>query len=214
MNDSRCARLAGTVVGLCCLIVSAIPASAQQLSERSVRTLMDYAWNYTPAKFTPPSGKTVFIDKKNKAKMIVPVAKARAVIMAGRLTAHAQICDLPEEQVKNYHSLMLRSQRSKKWTPQQLVYINQLHLTTVMMLVGKLQIVENKGEKSVKVKDGKSNSARTCTVEQKSKVKELITAYVTTGPKINKTKTVPVRTGPKKTIKTTLGNAKAGGKKK
>jgi hypothetical protein len=116
--------------------------------------------------------------------------------MAGRLTAHAQICDLPDDQVKNYHSLMLREQLSKKWTPQQLVYINQLHLTTVMMLVGKLQIVENKGEKTVKVREGKSNTAKTCSAEQKKKVKELITAYVAAGPDIEKSLAAPpVQTG-------------------
>ena len=63
---------------------------------------------------------------------------------------------------------MLRETQSKKWTPQQMVYINQLHLTTVMLLVGKLQVVEGKGDKKVVVKDGKA-AARTCTDEQRKK---------------------------------------------
>ncbi len=165
------------------LAVSASQSAAQELSERSVKTIMNYAWSYTPDKFTPPSGKTVFIDKKNRDKMTIPVDKGREVIKVARLTAHAQICDLREDQVKNYRSLMLREQKSDKWTPQQMVYINQLHLTTVMMLVGKLQIVKNKGDgdKKVVVKDGKA-AAKTCTEEQRKKVKELITTYVSTGP--------------------------------
>ena len=177
---------AGISLSLGAAMLVALPASqtmAQELSERSIKTIMAYAWSYTPDKFTPPNGKTVFIDKQNPKKMMVPIAKGRDVIKVGRLTAHAQICDLREDQVNNYRSLMLREQKSKKWTPQQIVYINQLHLTTVMMLVGKLQIVKNEkdGDKKVVVKEGKA-AAKTCTAEQKKKVKELITAYISSGP--------------------------------
>lgn len=187
MRHGKSAWAWGAVGGFVALCLSGISASAQQISDRSVQTIMDYAWSYTPAKFTPPSGKTVFIDKKNKDKMIVPLAKGREVIMAARLTAHAQICDLPEDQVRNYHSLILRERQSKKWTPQQLIYINQLHLTTVMMLVGKLQIVEKQGQKTVSVKGGKSKP-KTCTPEQRAKVKELIAAYVKAGPDLTAVK--------------------------
>ena len=179
-------KIAGTAIALiggAAMALATATAQAQDLSDRSVKTIMSYAWSYTPAKFTPPNGKTVFIDKKNREKMTVPVAKGREIIKVARLTAHAQICDLTEDQVQNYRSLMTREHRSKKWTPQQLVYINQLHLTTVMMLVGKLQIVEQKGDKKVVVKDGKA-APKTCTAEQRKKIKELITAYVASGPKI------------------------------
>ncbi len=177
---------AGTTVGTigAMLLAAAFTsAHAQELSNQSVKTIMSYAWSYTPDKFTPPSGKTVFIDKKNREKMTVPVDKGREIIKVARLTAHAQICDLSEDQVKNYRSLMLRESRSKKWSPQQLVYINQLHLTTVMMLVGKLQIVEQKGDKKVVVKEGKA-PPKSCTDEQKKKIKELIATYVAAGPKL------------------------------
>lgn len=184
MKQRKGAWALGTVACIACLCVGAMSAAAQQLSDRSVKTIMDYAWSYTPGKFTPPDGKTIFIDKKNKAKMTVPLAKGREIIMTARLTAHAQICDLPDDQVQNYHSLMAREIESKKWTPQQLVYINQLHLTTVMMLVGKLQIVEKEGQKTVSVKQGASKP-KTCTAEQRAKVKELITAYVKSGPKLD-----------------------------
>ncbi len=116
--------VAGNAVGLIgalALILTAASATAQELSDRSVKTIMTYAWSYTPSKFTPPSGKTVFIDKKNREKMIVPVANARQIIKVGRLTAHAQICDLREDQVKNYSSLMLRESRSKKWSTRRAV---------------------------------------------------------------------------------------------
>lgn len=200
MGQARWAWAAGTIVSAAFLIASGCQAAAQQLSERSVKTIMSYAYNYTPEKFTPPSGKTVFIDKTKPKTVVVPIAKAREIIMAGRLTAHAQICDLPEDQVRNYHSLMLREKNSKKWSPQQMVFINQLHLTTVMMLVGKLQIVKKDGKKTVSVKPGKSKVG-TCTAEQREKVKELINAYVKSGPDITptlKTKTGSVPPGKEK----------------
>lgn len=184
MLRSNEAGFAGiSLFGLVLLVSSWAPAQAQELSDRSVKTIMNYAWSYTPGKFTPPNGKTILIDKKNREKMTVPVKKGREVIKVARLTAHAQICNLPEAQVKNYRSLMTREQKSKKWSPQQIVYINQLHLTTVMMLVGKLQVVEQKGDKKVVVKEGKA-AVKTCTDEQRSKIKELITAYVASGPAI------------------------------
>jgi hypothetical protein len=184
MGRGRSAWARAAIFGIACTFVSGIPAAAQQqLSERSVQTIMEYAWIYTPAKFTPPTGNTVFIDKKKRETVVVPIDKAREIIMAGRLTAHAQICDLPEDQVRNYHSLMLREQNSKQWSPQQMVYINQLHLITVMMLVGKLQIVDKDGEKAVSEKQG-AVKAKTCTAEQRDKVKELIEAYVKSGPDI------------------------------
>ena len=183
MRNSYAAGISFGLSAAVFLTLSASQSVAQELSERSVKTIMNYAWSYTPDKFTPPNGKTIFIDKKNREKMTVPVAKGREVIKVARLTAHAQICDLREDQVKNYRSLMLRETKSKQWTEQQIVYINQLHLTTVMMLVGKLQIVKKDGDtdKKVVVKEGKA-AAKTCTAEQKSKVKELITKYVSSGP--------------------------------
>jgi len=190
MGHGRFAWAVGTIVSVTLMIATGCQAAAQQLSERSVRTIMSYAFNYTPEKFTPPSGKTVFIDKSKPKTVVVPIDKAREIIMAGRLTAHAQICDLPEDQVRNYHSLMLREKNSKKWSPQQMVFINQLHLTTVMMLVGKLQIVKKDGKKTVSVAPGKSKVG-TCTTEQREKVKELITAYVKSGPDIAATTKAP-----------------------
>ncbi|MEL6216392.1 MAG: hypothetical protein AAFQ99_12040, partial [Pseudomonadota bacterium] len=109
------------------------PGSAnaqQQLREESVRTFMDYAWALTPAKFTTPNGKSIVIDRNKRDEMTVPVDDARKVILVGRLTAHAQMCELGELQVLNYQSLMRRMRASEKWTDQQLVFINQLHLTT------------------------------------------------------------------------------------
>ncbi|MEQ1713229.1 MAG: hypothetical protein ABL908_17770, partial [Hyphomicrobium sp.] len=59
-----------------------------------------------------------------------------------------------------------------------------LHLTTVMLLTGNIKLVEKDGDKEVLVEDSKK-APPTCSAEQKTKVKELITAYVAAGPKLN-----------------------------
>ncbi len=179
-------------IGIVCAIAVAAgvatSAVAQELSEKSVKTFMNYAWSLVPSQFTPPSGKTIVIDKKKKDEILIPVDAAREVIRVGRLSAHAQICDLKAEQVCNYQSMMRREVDKKSWTEQQLVYISQLHLTTVMMLTGKIKLVEQggdkDGDKEVKVEEKAAPAPPTCSAEQKAKVSEVIYAYIKAGPEL------------------------------
>ncbi len=165
-------------------------ANAQELSEKATLTFMEYAWTLTPERFTKPNGETVLIDKTKRADITIPLDVAREVIRAGRLSAHAQACGLAQEQGENHSSLMRRQVQAKKWTPQQMVYINQLHLTVVMLLTGRIKLVEKADpkdgkpapDKEVVVAEEPEKAAQTCTAEQKEKVKELIAAYVKTGP--------------------------------
>jgi hypothetical protein len=156
-------------------------ANAQELSEKAVRSFMDYAWSLTPQQFSKPDGSTVVIDKKKKDAVMVPIEVARDVIKVGRLSAHAQVCDLRDDQIGNHRAMMRREISKGKWSPQQEVYISQLHLTTVMLLTGKIKLVEKDGDKEVVVDEGKAPQT-TCTEEQRKKVKDLITAYVAASP--------------------------------
>jgi hypothetical protein len=176
----------------------AVSAAAQDISENTVKAFMNYAWSMTPAKFTKPDGKVVEIDKKDREKVEVAVDVAREIIRAGRLTAHAQLCDLAELQVLNYRSLMKREIEKKKWSEQQMIYINQLHLTTVMLLTGKIkEIVEgDSGEKRPVVEDTRAADAKSCTDEQRKKVSELINAYLKTGPAVSLDTAAPVAAAP------------------
>lgn len=160
------------------------PVSAQELSEHAVRSFMEYAWSLTPQQFSKPDGSVIVIDRSKKSEVEVPLDVARRVIMAGRLSAHAQICDLRDEQVQNHRALMRREEATKRWTPQQLVYISQLHLTTLMLMTGRIRLVEQEGDKQVVV-DDKKEPPQTCSAEQKAKVKELIEAYVAASPPPN-----------------------------
>lgn len=173
-------------VALLAAWATAVPAHADQLSEKATRSFMEYAWSLTPEAFTKPDGETIQIDKSKKAEVLVPLDVAREVIRAGRMSAHAQVCELVQEQSDNHNSLMRRHAQSGKWTPQQIVYINQLHLTVVMLLTGRIKLVEKAeggGQKEVVIEEG-STTSQTCTAEQKQKVKELIAAYVKTGPAV------------------------------
>ncbi len=173
------------VIGACAaaatLAGGAHPAAAQELSEKSVRSFMDYAWSLTPQQFSKQDGKVIVIDKKKKEEVMVPMDVAREVIRVGRLSAHAQICNLADHQIINHRSLMKREEEKKTWTDQQIVYINQLHLTTVMLLTGRIRVVEKEGDKEVVVDDGKA-AQKTCTDEERAKVRDTIIAYVESGP--------------------------------
>src|SRR5262245_28771108 len=101
------------------------PVLAQEMSKESVETLMEYAWAITPDRFTKPNGVTVEIDRNNRKAVEVPIETAREVIKTGRLSAHAQVCDLKEEHTNNYRTMMAREAIKRKWSEQQMVYINQ-----------------------------------------------------------------------------------------
>lgn len=175
----------GLIGGIACVMVALFPAQAQELSEKSVRTFMNYAWQLVPSQFTPPNGETILIDKSKRDDVVVPIDVAREVIRVGRLSAHAQICDLKAEQICNYQSLMRRENNKKSWSDQQMVYISQLHLTTVMLLTGKIKLVEKDGDREVVVEESQAPTAATCTDEQKAKVTEVIATYVNAGPDLN-----------------------------
>ena len=164
--------------------VLASPAFAQnkELSDKSVLTLMRYAWGMVPEKFTTPLGKTILVDKSHASESIVPLDIAREVVRVARMSAYAQLCDLPEEQRANYQTLMRREEAKAKWSDQQMLFINQLHLFTVMTLTGKVQLVEKDGDKQVVVQEGKPAKTETCTDTERKKIQDQVMAYVNSAP--------------------------------
>jgi hypothetical protein len=63
-----------------------------------------------------------------------------------------------------------------------MLYINQLHLFTVMTLTGKVQLVEKDGDKQVVVQEGKPVKTESCTDTERKKVQAQIMAYVSSTP--------------------------------
>ena len=155
---------------------------AKELSDKSVLALMRYAWSMVPDKFTTPLGKTIEVDKKKPSESIVPMDTAKEVVRAARLSAYAQMCDLAEEQRANYQTLMRREEAKAKWSDQQMLFINQLHLFTVMTLTGKVQLVEKDGDKQVVVHEGKALKTGSCSDTERKKVQEQIMAFVSANP--------------------------------
>jgi hypothetical protein len=191
-------RMAGTkCIGatIALLGFAAGPALAQdEMSEKAVKTVMEYAWMQLPAQYTTKDGKTIITDKKNKAAAMVPLEEAREIIKVGYRSAHAQICSLKEEQLLNRTSLVRREVEKKKWSDQQMLYIQQLHLTTVMLMTGTVKVVEKVDGKDV-VTDEKPSTVGQCTDDQRAKVKEAIAAYVKTGPAVALTTSPTATTG-------------------
>lgn len=175
---------AGLACAAAIALLSGGPGSAQtkELSEKSVQLLMQYAWALTPPKFTAPDGKTIEVDKSKPKAVIVAVDVAREVIKVARLSAYAQLCELAEEQRANYQTLMRREVAKSKWTDQQLLYISQLHLFTVMTLTGKVQIVQKEGDKQVVVQENKTPKTESCNDAERNRVKAQITSYINSAP--------------------------------
>jgi hypothetical protein len=156
-------------------------AQGKDLSDKSIGTLMDYAWAITPAKFTLPGGKTIEVDKNNRDAAMIPIETARDVVRAGRLSANAQICGLAEEQAANYQTLMKREIAKSKWSDQQTLYISQLHLFTVMMLTGKVAVVATENDnKEVKIEESPKAEGKTptCSDAERDKVFKQIKDYI------------------------------------
>ncbi len=166
-------------------------AQAAEMSEQAVRSYMGYAWAMTPAQFTKPDGVKILIDKKKREAVEVPVDVAREVILAAYRTARAQMCEMNQEGIDNHNSLMLREVQKKKWSDQQIVYINMLHLTVVQLMTSKVKIVEKDGDKVVVEEELQSKAVKPCADDERVRLKEQIAAYVKTGPALASAEPAP-----------------------
>jgi hypothetical protein len=156
-----------------------------ELSLKSVKLITGFALTTIPSEVKQPDGKVIKIDRNNLEKILVPLEDARRVIIAARNSAHAQICDLPELQAENYLALMRSEQSKNKWSPEQMLFINRLHLFTVMWLTGNVKFMDKgdgKKEPTVIAEPDKGEK-KTCSPEEKEKVKANIEAYLKTAQK-------------------------------
>ena len=189
MRMNKRVGISGIAAIAALLLAPATEASAQKISKKSVRTLMQYALSYTPDRFTGSDGNTIHINRKDPAaikKLLVPLPKAEEAVLAGRLAAHARVCGLYDEEKNTFISFVVREKQSKKWTPQQIIYMRALFYTTEMLMVGKVQVVQrDDGGKKVVIKEGKA-AIKSCTDQQRVKVKELVANYIKAGPDLTK----------------------------
>lgn len=156
-----------------------------ELSLKSVKLITGFALTTIPSEVKAPDGKVIKIDRNNLERILVPLDDARRVIMAARNSAHAQMCDLPELQAENYLALMRSEQAKNKWTPEQMLFINRLHLFTVMWLTGNVKFMDKgdgKSEPTV-ISEPNKGEKKTCSPEEKASVKTNIEAYLKTAQK-------------------------------
>jgi hypothetical protein len=192
-------------VMLAAMFASAAPVhgvEAAELTDKSVATLMNFAWGLMPEKFTKPDKTVIEVDKAKKDQIVVPVAIARDVIKVAARSAKAQRCKMNEQMVINHRTLMSREEAKKQWSEQQMLYINQLHLFVVMLQTGSVTITEKEGENEIKTSEDDAvqpasaavaadtpeaqakaaeeaaKNLPDCTEDQKKAIKDEITAYV------------------------------------
>ncbi|WP_088360672.1 MULTISPECIES: hypothetical protein [Rhodomicrobium] len=150
-----------------------------ELSVKSVKLITGFALTTIPSEIKQPDGKVLKIDRSNLEKILVPLEDARRIIMTARNSAHAQMCDMPELQAENYLALMRGEQAKKKWTQEQMLFINRLHLFTVMWLTGNVKFLEKDGKKEPTViSEPDKGEKKVCSPEEKDNVKANIEAFL------------------------------------
>jgi hypothetical protein len=160
------------------------PAEKQELSQKSVKLITGFALTTIPSEIKQPDGKVLKIDRANLERILVPLDDARRIILTARNSAHAQMCDLPELQAENYLALMRLEQAKKKWSQEQMLFINRLHLFTVMWLTGNVKFLEKDGQKEPQViSEPDKGEKKACSPEEKESVKANIEAFLKTAQK-------------------------------
>ena len=160
------------------------PAEKTELSQKSVKLITGFALTTIPSEIKQPDGKVLKIDRQNLERILVPLEDARRIILTARNSAHAQMCDLPELQAENYLALMRSEQAKKKWSQEQMLFINRLHLFTVMWLTGNVKFLEKDGQKEPQViSEPDKGEKKPCTPEEKESVKANIEAFLKSAQK-------------------------------
>jgi hypothetical protein len=157
----------------------AAPAGKNDLSPKSVTLITGFALTTIPSEITTPDGKVLKIDKSDPSKLVVPFEDAKHVIKVAYMSAKAQNCDMSSEQSDNYNFMISQERAKKKWTEEQMLFINRLHLFTVMWLTGNVKITENDGKQEAKVSSGMEAAPpkKVCTPEDKANLRKEIEAF-------------------------------------
>lgn len=149
-----------------------------ELSLKSAKLIMGFALTTIPSEIKQPDGKVLKIDRNNLEKILIPIEDARRIIIVARNSAYAQECDMLDAQADNYLAMIDAERRRNKWTPEQMLFINRLHLFTVMWLTGNVKFLEKDGKKEPHVISDKKVEKKVCTEQQKASIKAAIEAFV------------------------------------
>ncbi len=163
-------------------------AAKNQPNDKVLNMLTKLAYSQVPAKIKDrKTGKMIDLNKKNPKSIVIPVDDARRVIRVGYISGKAQLCGEEAYQIALYQSMMKAETKSGKWSPAQLVYINKLHLMTVMMTTG--QIAVKQGELTDSERDAakkevtaalkkKITKKKNCAAKEIKEIKTIIEKFV------------------------------------
>jgi hypothetical protein len=147
-------------------------------SLKTVKILIGETITLIPSEITKPDGTVVKFDKSDLNKIIVPYEDAVRIIKVANMSAEANLCDMPEVEAQNWDALRTHEIAKKKWSDQQLFFINRLHFLVVVTRTGKYQVVAEGDSKE------KSTAATvdmtkkpTCTEAEKNDIRNKLEAY-------------------------------------
>ncbi len=147
------------------------------VNPKTLKTLKTLAWQSLPSKIILADKRVVEINKSDPSQIIVPDEDAERIVRAAHLTARAHQCDLQELVIANRDAIMKAEKAKNKWSESQLHYINTLHLYTVQLLVGKIEVAEEgKGDKQGASAPAKPAAVQ-CSDNEKKEILAAVEAY-------------------------------------
>lgn len=181
----RCLKqLTAVVLGIFLLSSSAIAQEAGKkpaIKDKTVKVLMKFAFSLMPEVYTGPDGKKIAINKKKPDEVMIPVDDARRIILVADRSAKAQNCDLKVMQTLNHNAMVKYEQVFKNWTKKQKLFINQLHLFTVLYMTGNVKFNEKEKTKEEMAAERKAPNLENkykCSDDERKTVAASVDAYL------------------------------------
>lgn len=170
--------------------------ASKGLSDSAVRVMSTFALSIVPDQVPAgPGGQMVKLDKSDPNKYLIPIDDARQIIRVATRSAYAEVCQLPELEKANFDA-MIRSEKLRGWTAQQMMFIHALHTFATSYFAGNVKITESdagqsgsmakEGAAAANAADGATTTITTkkleCAPGQKEKVTAAINTYVQSAP--------------------------------
>ena len=151
------------------------PKEKKKPSDRTVRVIMGWAFAAVP-ETVKRGGKDVKLDRTNPKDFYIPIEDARRVIRVSMRSANADLCDLKEMEGRNFLKLMSNEKALKKWTPNQMTFIQQLHIATGLVITGSGKA----GDEAEKKDDGSADARNKykCSAEERERIRAAVEAYI------------------------------------
>jgi hypothetical protein len=168
--------------------------TSKKLSDSAVRVMSTFALSIVPDQVPAgPGGQMIKLDKSDPNKYLIPLDDARQIIRVATRSAYAEVCQLPELEKANFDA-MIRGEKLRGWTSQQMMFIHALHTFATSYFAGNVKITESEaGQSESPAKEGAANAVKgtattittkklECAPGQKEKVTAAINAYVQSAP--------------------------------